>query len=145
MGRRRILWRSPCGDLYSDIATGDHGVLAPLSRGYSPPEGIFPRITHPSATYRISDSRNQISDTRNQRSDLLILITMNVTQLRVYMESMEAFREIENIAKLLYGELSDTKRQVLRSSKSIPPFRRRSNVFLWRNNHPSRHYRFITI
>ena len=46
----------------SEIRHPDYGELAHLSAGYSPPMGTFPRVTHPSATARRSDIRNQRSD-----------------------------------------------------------------------------------
>ena len=46
---------------------------------------------------------------------------MDVTELRVYRQAMEAFLLIEEIAKQLSKELADTKRQILRSSKAIAP------------------------
>src|SRR3990167_5056196 len=46
---------------------------------------------------------------------------MDVTELRVYRQAMEAFLLIEEIAKQLPKELADTKRQILRSSKAVAP------------------------
>ena len=46
---------------------------------------------------------------------------MDVTELRVYKDSLEAFPFIEEIIAELPEELFDTKRQILRSSKSIAP------------------------
>ncbi|MBI2622938.1 MAG: four helix bundle protein [Candidatus Levybacteria bacterium] len=63
---------------------------------------------------------------------------MDVTKLRVYKQALEAFQLIEKIVKDLPLELFDTKRQILRSSKAIPPLiaegfgRRRSQKELYR-------------
>ncbi len=46
---------------------------------------------------------------------------MDVTKLRVYRETLNTFRLIEEIAKNLPIELFDTKRQILRSAKAIAP------------------------
>ena len=46
---------------------------------------------------------------------------MDVSQLRVYRKALEAFLLIEELAKNLPYELADTKKQILRSSKAIPP------------------------
>ena len=46
---------------------------------------------------------------------------MDVTELRVYKQSLSAFLLIEEIAKQLPKELSDVKRQILRCSKTLAP------------------------
>ena len=50
-----------------------------------------------------------------------MMFDMDVTELRVYQDSLEAFQTVENLVVDLPRELWDTKRQVLRSSKAIAP------------------------
>ncbi|MBI3577082.1 four helix bundle protein [Candidatus Gottesmanbacteria bacterium] len=46
---------------------------------------------------------------------------MDVGQLRVYQQALDACRQIENIAQQLPKDLFDVKRQIFRSSRAIAP------------------------
>src|ERR1043166_684 len=45
---------------------------------------------------------------------------MDVSDLRVYQDSLRAFLVVEEIAAEMSGDLADVRKQVLRSAKSIP-------------------------
>ena len=46
---------------------------------------------------------------------------MEVSELRVYRDTLQSFQLIEELAQELSPELFDTRRQILRSSKAIAP------------------------